>query len=99
MAITGQTRSHIGIGEFLIEDWQGAGLLKSSAVKSAISTIDQRLVMRILGGRGPRQKKSAYTIFFVTLMRASNLRCGRLTKNLRFCYETLHERDGEVERD
>jgi mRNA interferase MazF len=56
MAITGQTRSHIGIGEFLIEDWQGAGLLKSSAVKSAISTIDQRLVMRILGGRGPRQK-------------------------------------------
>jgi len=49
MAITGQTRSHIGIGEFLIEDWQGAGLLKSSAVKSAISTIDQRLVTKILG--------------------------------------------------
>jgi len=49
MAITGQIRGHIGIGEFLIEDWQGAGLLKPSAVKSAISTIDQRLVVRILG--------------------------------------------------
>ncbi len=49
MALTGQTRSHIGIGEFLIEDWRGAGLLKPSAVKSAISTIEQRLVMKILG--------------------------------------------------
>jgi mRNA interferase MazF len=49
MAITSQTRSHIGIGEFLIEGWQGAGLLKSSAVKSAISTIEQRLVVKILG--------------------------------------------------
>jgi mRNA interferase MazF len=49
MAITGQTRSPFGVGEFLIEDWQGAGLLKSSAVKSAVSTIEQRLVMKILG--------------------------------------------------
>ncbi len=45
MAITGQIGSHIGVGEFLIEDWQSAGLLKSSAIKSAISTIEQRLVM------------------------------------------------------
>jgi len=49
MAITGQIRGHIGVGEFLIEDWQSAGLLKSSAIKSAISTIEQRLVMKILG--------------------------------------------------
>ena len=49
MAITGQIRSHLGVGEFLIEDWQDAGLLKPSAVKSAVSTIEQRLVMKILG--------------------------------------------------
>lgn len=49
MAITGQIRGHIGIGEFLIEDWQGAGLLRPSAVKSAISTIEQRLVLKLLG--------------------------------------------------
>ena len=49
MAITGQIRSHIGVGEFLIEDWQSAGLLRPSAVKSAISTIEQRLVVKILG--------------------------------------------------
>jgi mRNA interferase MazF len=49
MAITGQIRGHIGVGEFLIEDWQGACLLKPSAVKSAISTIEQRLVLKLLG--------------------------------------------------
>jgi len=49
MAVTGQIRSHIGVGEFLIEDWKGAGLLRPSAVKSAISTIEQGLVMKILG--------------------------------------------------
>jgi len=49
MAITGQIRGHIGVGEFLIEDWQGAGLLRPSAVKSAISTIEQRLVVKLLG--------------------------------------------------
>jgi len=49
MAITGQIRGHIGVGEFLVENWQGAGLLKPSAVKSAVSTIEQRLVVKILG--------------------------------------------------
>ena len=54
MAITSQIRNPIGIGEFLIGDWQSAGLLKSSAVKSAISTIEQRLVMKILGRFSPK---------------------------------------------
>ncbi|MBI5605042.1 MAG: type II toxin-antitoxin system PemK/MazF family toxin [Deltaproteobacteria bacterium] len=49
MAVTGQIRGHIGVGEFLIEDWQPAGLLRPSAVKSAISTVEQRLVIKILG--------------------------------------------------
>jgi len=49
MAITGQTRTAMGMGEFFIEDWQSAGLLKSSAVKPAISTIEQRLVLKKLG--------------------------------------------------
>ena len=49
MAITGQIRGRIGVGEFLIEDWQGAGLLRPSAVKSAISTIEQRLIAKSLG--------------------------------------------------
>jgi mRNA interferase MazF len=54
MAITGQIRGRIGVGEFLIEDWQGAGLLRPSAVKSAISTIEQRLVVKLLGRLSPK---------------------------------------------
>src|SRR4030065_2717984 len=46
MAITGQIRDHIGVGEFLIEDWQGAGLLKPSAVKWGVSTIEQEAGVR-----------------------------------------------------
>jgi hypothetical protein len=58
MAITGQTRGHTGIGECLIENWQSAGLLKSSAVKSAISTIEKRLVLKTLGSLSPKDLPS-----------------------------------------
>jgi len=33
----------------LIADWQGAGLLRPSAIKPAISTIEQTLVLKKLG--------------------------------------------------
>ncbi len=49
MAITGQTEKTVGIGECLIKDWQDAGLLKPSAIKPAISTIEQALVLKRLG--------------------------------------------------
>lgn len=49
MAITSQTEKTVGIGECLIIDWQGAGLLKPSAIKPAISTIEQALVLKKLG--------------------------------------------------
>jgi mRNA interferase MazF len=49
MAITSQTEKTIGIGECLIQDWQKAGLLKASAIKPAISTIEQKLVLKKLG--------------------------------------------------
>ena len=48
MAITSQTEKTIGIGECLIQDWRDAGLLKPSAVKPAISTIEQTLVLKKL---------------------------------------------------
>lgn len=32
-----------------MEDWQAAGLLKPSAIKQAISTIEQTLVLKKLG--------------------------------------------------
>ncbi|MEW6203645.1 MAG: type II toxin-antitoxin system PemK/MazF family toxin [bacterium] len=49
MAITSQTEKTIGIGECLIKDWQNSGLLKPSAIKPAISTIEQKLILKKLG--------------------------------------------------
>lgn len=49
MALTSQVRGPLKLGEFLIRDWQAAGLLKPSAVKAAIATIEATLVRRRLG--------------------------------------------------
>jgi mRNA interferase MazF len=37
------------LGEALISDWQGAGLLKASLIKPVLATIEQRLILRKLG--------------------------------------------------
>jgi mRNA interferase MazF len=49
MAITGQVRSPLGYGEAMVDDWRGAGLIKASVLKPVFSTIEQRLVMRVIG--------------------------------------------------
>jgi mRNA interferase MazF len=49
IAITSQVGGSLKPGEFLIRDWQHAGLLKPSAVKAAIATIEVQLVRRRLG--------------------------------------------------
>ncbi len=49
MAITSQTKMFFEIGECLIRNWKEAGMLKPSAIKPAISTIEQKLVLKKLG--------------------------------------------------
>lgn len=49
MAITTQTEKTLGIGECLIRNWKEAGLLKPSSIKRALSTIEQKLVLKKLG--------------------------------------------------
>jgi len=49
MAVTSQMEKSFDIGEYLIKNWKEAGLLKPSAIKSAISTIAQNLVLKKLG--------------------------------------------------
>lgn len=49
MAVTSQAEKPSQIGECLIKNWEEAGLLKPSAIKSAISTIEQKLVLKKLG--------------------------------------------------
>ena len=48
MAITSQLRPSPGPGEVWLGQWQGAGLLKPSAVKPVFATLEQTLVIRQL---------------------------------------------------
>ena len=40
---------NLELGEVLINDWYAAGLLKLSAIKPVITTVEQNLVIKILG--------------------------------------------------
>lgn len=58
MAITSQTRSAPMIGEFPLQDWQGAGLAKPSLVKPLIATLEQSQIIRVLGKLAPSDEAS-----------------------------------------
>lgn len=49
MAITSQLRMPPGFGEALVADWQGAGLIKASLFKPVFTTIEQGLILRVMG--------------------------------------------------
>lgn len=49
MAITSHFRAIPESGEVWLDQWQNAGLLKPSVVKPVFTTIEQSLVIRILG--------------------------------------------------
>jgi mRNA interferase MazF len=53
MAVTSQLRPVAALGEVWLSDWQGSGLLKPSAVKPVIATLEQGLVIRKLGALVP----------------------------------------------
>jgi mRNA interferase MazF len=49
MAVTSQLRSSPEQGEVWVGEWQAAGLLKPSAIKPVFATLEQALVLRLLG--------------------------------------------------
>ncbi len=49
MAITSQVRTPLGYAEAMVNDWQGAGLVKASVLKPVFTTIEQGLVLRVMG--------------------------------------------------
>jgi len=49
MAITSQVKAVRAVGEFRVKNWRNAGLLKPSAVKAVITTIERTLVVKRLG--------------------------------------------------
>ena len=49
MAVTSQIKPTAIIGEVIVQDWQAAGLLKPSAIKPVITTIEKPLVIKSMG--------------------------------------------------
>ncbi len=49
IAVTSQLNLLLQLGEILIRDWAIAGLLKPSAIKPIITTIEKTLVVKTLG--------------------------------------------------
>jgi mRNA interferase MazF len=49
MAVTSQLRPTPALGETWLRHWRAAGLIKPSAVKPVIATLEQALVIRTLG--------------------------------------------------
>lgn len=49
MAVTSQVRPAQTLGEVVVKDWHGAGLLKPSVIKPVITTIEKPLVISALG--------------------------------------------------
>ena len=58
MAVTSQIKPARIIGEVIIKDWQEAGLLKPSAIKPVITTIEKFLVIKIMGQLKELDQKS-----------------------------------------
>ncbi|HVS83620.1 MAG TPA: type II toxin-antitoxin system PemK/MazF family toxin [Pyrinomonadaceae bacterium] len=49
MAVTGHLSDYPRIGEVVVSDWKGAGLLKASTIKPILTTVEKALIIRALG--------------------------------------------------
>ncbi len=49
MAVTSQIKPTLIIGEVIIQEWKDAGLLKPSAIKPVITTIEKKLILKKMG--------------------------------------------------
>lgn len=58
MAITSQLKPSGIFGEVMVQDWQAASLLKPSAIKPVIATVEQPLVLKRLGQLSSRDQNT-----------------------------------------
>lgn len=58
MAVTSQIKPAAILGEVIVQDWQAAGLLKPSAIKPVITTIEKPLVIKTLGRLNERDQQA-----------------------------------------
>jgi mRNA interferase MazF len=58
MAVTSQLRGAGAFADVLVQDWQAAQLLKPSAIKPVLATLEQTLVIKTLGRLSLRDSQS-----------------------------------------
>lgn len=58
MAITSQVRASGTYGEVIVQDWLAAKLLKPSAIKPVLATLEQGLVIKALGKLSQRDAQT-----------------------------------------
>lgn len=56
-AITSRTEEAGEPGDFVLNDWQAAGLLKPSAVKLVLGTFDKQMFRTTFGSLSPRDRE------------------------------------------
>lgn len=57
MAVTSQVRGAGAFGELVVQAWQTAKLLKPSAIKPVLATLEQPLVIKTLGRLSARDQQ------------------------------------------
>ena len=55
-------RPPLAFGEAMIADWQSAGLIKASVLKPVFTTIEQGLVVRVMGQLSVADVKSLHEV-------------------------------------
>lgn len=67
MAVTGQVRASLSVGEVVIRDWQQAGLIKPSVIKPILTTVEKELVFRKLGQLTQQDRQALQTVLSTIL--------------------------------
>lgn len=67
MAITSQQRESPLVGELTVRGWQAAGLLKLSAIKPILTTIEKRLVRKRLGNLNDKDRAALRQVLTLIL--------------------------------
>jgi mRNA interferase MazF len=57
MAVTSQVHGTGAFGELVVKDWQAAKLIKPSAIKPVLATLEQTLVVKTLGRLSARDQQ------------------------------------------
>ncbi len=60
MAVTSQMHSADRFGDTIIHDWQAAGLLKPSVLKSIFTTVEKGLILKRLGSLGGQDRATLH---------------------------------------